>query len=86
MELPEVASELRAFTKKSFDINDDDADFDDVHLFDYGYVDSFGALSVVSFLEARFGVTVTDEDLVNDPPNTIREFVKLVQKRLEETK
>ncbi len=83
MQLSEVMDELRAFLKKTFKVSDSDAEFtDDVHLFDYGYVDSFGAVSIITFAKERFGVTISDKDLVVHSLNTIREISTLIHQRL----
>jgi methoxymalonate biosynthesis acyl carrier protein len=80
----EVMSELRVFIRQEFKVKESDADFnDDVHLFDYGYVDSFGAVSILTFIESRFGVRVSDTDLTVHPLNTVREIATLVQGRLK---
>ena len=61
-----------------------DSDFtDDVHLFDYGYVDSFGAVDLVSFVQQTFGIAVSQSDMIAYPMNTINEiamFASLRQK------
>ena len=41
------------------------ADVDvDASVFDYGYLDSVGVTAFLAVVEARFGVTVSDEELV----------------------
>lgn len=84
MTIDRIMDDLREFIRKEFEVGVSDADFtDDVHLFDYGYVDSFGATTMIAFIEERFGVKITDHDLVLHPFNTIREISTFVQKRLE---
>ena len=86
MQVADVMNELRAFTRKTFKVGDTDKEFtDDVHLFDYGYVDSFGAVHIINFVSQRFGVTISDQDLVVHPLNTIREIATLVHGRLGKT-
>ena len=44
--MEEIKEKLRAFIQEKFEI-DDDPDFtDDVHLFNEGFVDSFGAVEI----------------------------------------
>jgi len=63
-------------------VPDSDADFtDEVHLFDYGYIDSFGAVELNSFLEKAFSVKVTESDLIAHPLNTIDEISTFIVKR-----
>jgi D-alanine--poly(phosphoribitol) ligase subunit 2 len=83
MQLSEVMSKLHSFVRTKFKVGADDADFnDDVHLFDYGYVDSFGAVEIITFVKSEFGVTISDKDLVIHPLNTIREISTLVHGRM----
>jgi acyl carrier protein len=82
MELDNVAQELRTFIRVRFGIPDDDPEFnDDVHLFDYGYVDSFGAVELNSFVEKEFAVKVSSSDLIAFPLNTVKEIATFVVKR-----
>jgi D-alanine--poly(phosphoribitol) ligase subunit 2 len=75
MELQEITQTLRAHIVKQYAIPAGDADFnDDVHLFDYGYVDSFGAVDLVSFVEQTFGVKASPTDMIAYPLNTINEI------------
>lgn len=84
MDVSDVMDELRTFVRREFKIQDRDADFsDDVHLFDYGYVDSFGAVRILTFIESQFGVTISDTDLTVHPMNTIREISTLVSERIK---
>lgn len=83
MTIDTIMEELRNFIRAEFKVAESDAEFnDDVHLFDYGYVDSFGAVALISFIRKRFGVEITDRDLVIHPLNTIREIATLVGERL----
>jgi D-alanine--poly(phosphoribitol) ligase subunit 2 len=83
MNLDEVMRRLSDFVRAEFRVAADDRDFsDDVHLFDYGYVDSFGAVHLIAFIAKEFGVQITDRDLVVHPLNTIREIGTLVHSRV----
>ena len=83
MELQDAAAELRSFIGERFTIPDSDQEFtDDVHLFDYGYIDSFGAVDLISYVKAQYSVEITDSDLIAYPLNTIREIATFVVKRL----
>jgi D-alanine--poly(phosphoribitol) ligase subunit 2 len=84
MEIEEIKKILRDYIVERYAIPAGDADFtDDVHLFDYGYVDSFGAVDLVSFVQETFGITISQGDLIAYPMNTINEiatFTSLRQK------
>ncbi len=82
MERAEIRNKLREFVKAEFKIPDNDPDFsDDVNLFDFGYVDSFGAVTLTSYVETAFGVKISDSDLVAYPLNTIVEIADFVDRR-----
>jgi D-alanine--poly(phosphoribitol) ligase subunit 2 len=84
MELEAITKTLRQYIVERYKVPAGDADFtDDVHLFDYGYVDSFGAVDLVSFVQQTFGITVSQGDMIAYSMNTINEiavFVSLRQK------
>lgn len=85
MNLNDVRDAFREFVKTNYNVADDDPDFsDDVHLFDYGYVDSFGAVEMHSFTEEKFNVKVSDQDLISHPLNTITEISTFIHNRLQE--
>jgi len=79
MEIDEIKQNLRHYIVQRFTVPADDPEFtDDVHLFDYGYVDSFGAVELVEFVQDRFGVQVSQADLMAYPLNTINEIATFV--------
>jgi D-alanine--poly(phosphoribitol) ligase subunit 2 len=85
MHTEEITSELRRFIREQFAIPEDDPDFsDEIDLFNYGYIDSFGAVELTGFIERQFGTTFADSDWTNFPLSSIREISTFVAKRLEE--
>lgn len=82
MELQQATATLRDYVRVSFQIPESDPDFnDDVHLFDYGYVDSFGAVSLLHFVESAFAVQIRESDLVAHPLNTINQIAGFAIRR-----
>jgi methoxymalonate biosynthesis acyl carrier protein len=80
----QIKRALRDYIVERSAISADDPDFnDDVHLFDYGYVDSFGALDLINFVQAAFQIRITESDLVAYPLNTIREIAQFTFQRRE---
>ncbi len=78
-ELEATMQSLGTFVRSRFEIPDNDPEFtDDVHLFDYGYVDSFGAVELTSFVEKGYCISVAPSDLVSYPLNTIREIATFI--------
>jgi acyl carrier protein len=77
-----IALTIRHFVCERFQVPAGDADFsDDVHLFDYGYVDSFGAVDLTSFVESQFDVKISEGDMVVHPLNTVNEIATFVTRR-----
>jgi methoxymalonate biosynthesis acyl carrier protein len=82
METPEIAACLRRFIRERYKVPENDPDFtDDVDLFNYGYIDSFGAVDLTSFVEKEFGIQFKDSDWVNTPLSTIQQFAKFITRR-----
>jgi D-alanine--poly(phosphoribitol) ligase subunit 2 len=85
MEIDQVTSDLRGFIRERFGIPENDSDFnDEVDLFNYGYIDSFGAVELTSFIENRFSIRLTESDWVAFPLSTINEISSFVSKRHKE--
>jgi len=82
MEPDKIMSALRSFIRQRFNVPEGDADFtDDVHLFDYGYIDSFGAIELTEFVEKEFSIKVNQSDLIVHPMNTVREIATFIEGR-----
>jgi methoxymalonate biosynthesis acyl carrier protein len=78
----QIAQELERFIRDHFKVPADDPDFSqDVHLFDYGYVDSFGAVELNTFVEEHFGVKISQSDLIAYPLNSVKEIAAFVTQR-----
>lgn len=59
-----IAEDLEAFIRRSFDVPDDDDEFTrDVNLWEEGYVDSNGVIEVIAYLEGRWSVKIPEEAL-----------------------
>ena len=79
-----VKDTLRSYILEHFQIEADDPDFgDDVHLFDYGFVDSLGATEIVLFLEETFHIQITQKDITLSPMNTVNEIAEVVERKLK---
>lgn len=80
--MEEIKEKLRAFIQEKFEI-DDDPDFtDDVHLFNEGFVDSFGAVEIIHFIEQTYNIEITQKDITLYPMNTIKEIAEVVENKL----
>jgi methoxymalonate biosynthesis acyl carrier protein len=82
MENHEITSQLRQFIREQFGVPENDPDFNDnVDLFNYGYIDSFGAVELTNFMENTFSMRIADSDWVAFPLNTIEEISTFISKR-----
>ena len=80
-----VKDTLRPYIMEHFEIPADDPAFgDDVHLFDYGFVDSLGATEIILFLEDTYHVEITQKDIILYPMNTVDEIAAVVERKLAE--
>lgn len=79
MNIEQVAAKVEAEIRRMADVDASDEDFGrDVHIFDYGYVDSFSAVELVTFCEKTFGIKVSDDDLAHRPLNTVNEISRYI--------
>jgi len=82
MEVNEIKYQLIKFLRERFSIPEDELDFtEEIDLFNYGYVDSFGAVDLYNYVEEEFSIKFSDFDLGNIPLNTISEISEFVIKR-----
>jgi len=79
MEKAAIQDTLQDFVRRRYSVASDDPDFSNsVNLFDYGYVDSFGMVDLIAFVETTFSITISESDLVTSPLNTIEEIADFV--------
>jgi len=79
----DITKEIHDYIIETFEIEEDE-DFDgDVNLFDYGYVDSLAAMTILAFLEESFGIEITQRDLMLHSMNSINELAAFVKSKTE---
>jgi methoxymalonate biosynthesis acyl carrier protein len=77
-----VLHQIDTFVRATFNVAADDPDFtSDVHLFDYGYLDSFGMNQLHTHVEATYAIKISNNDLVKYPLNTLTEISKFIVDR-----
>jgi D-alanine--poly(phosphoribitol) ligase subunit 2 len=77
----EYLQQLEQHIRERYEIEADD-DFNvDVHLFDYGYIDSIGATALIAHIEKTYGIQVTNQDLMLYSMNTVREIADFIDKK-----
>lgn len=77
-----LASDIREFIEANLSVFDDDVVLkDDDNFFELGFVDSSFAMQIVLFVEEKYHVAVTDEDLDLINFSTISRMVKFIEKK-----
>ncbi|MFD7524794.1 acyl carrier protein [Paenibacillus chitinolyticus] len=77
--MEEIIKQLEEHIRTRYEIEEDDDDFGvDVHLFDYGFIDSMGATALIAHIEQTYGIQVTNQDLMLYPMNTVREIAQFI--------
>lgn len=81
--MEEIVKELEEHIRTRYEIDPDDDDFStDVHLFDYGFIDSIGAAALIVHIEKKYGFEVTNQDLMLYPLNTINEIASYIDQKI----
>lgn len=78
----DIENKLETYIRDYFEIGDDPDLTLDTHLFDEGFVDSLGAVQIVSFVEETFGIEITQKDLTLYPMNTINEIAEVIKTKI----
>ncbi len=77
-----VTETISEFIREKFDIGDDPDFTNDVHLFNEGFVDSFGAVEIIHFVEETYGIEITQKDITLFPMNTVEEIAAVVESKI----
>lgn len=78
----EIQNKIETYIRDYFEIGDDPDLTLDTHLFDEGFVDSLGAVQIVSFVEETFNIEITQKDLTLYPMNTINEIAEVIKTKI----
>lgn len=82
MTLQEIKDNLFEYIKKQYDLADDPDYTSDINLFDYGYLDSLGAVEVITWLEETYKIEITQKDIVLFPMNSVDEIAEVVFRKV----
>jgi methoxymalonate biosynthesis acyl carrier protein len=81
--MEEIVQQLTAHIRSRYEIDPEDDDFStDVHLFDYGFIDSIGATALIAHIEQTYSIQVTNQDLMLYPLNTINEIAAFISRKI----
>ena len=85
--MPAIEPDVREFVTDNFLFGRTNVSLDgDDSLLEEGLIDSTGVLELVTFIEARFDVTVEDEELVPDNLDSINRLITFIEAKVEEAK
>ena len=54
----------------------------DKSLVELGYMDSFGVIDIVTFLEGNYSITINDDEISKEKFGSINKMAKLVKKKI----
>lgn len=78
-----IAIALEQFIREIAQITEGDSEFTrTAHLFDAGYIDSLGVVSLMEFIETRFGIELREDDLFDERFATIEGMSGVIADRL----
>ncbi|HYG56045.1 MAG TPA: acyl carrier protein [Burkholderiales bacterium] len=79
----QLIDQVRSFILSNFYVANPETVFDDTSLLDSGIVDSTGVLEIISFIEATFGVTVDDSEMLPENLDSIDAIAGFVKRKTE---
>lgn len=77
-----IEEKLNEFIREKFEIGDDPDFTNDVHMFNEGFVDSFGAVEIIHFVEESYNIKITQRDITLYPMNTVDEIAAVIRKKI----
>ncbi|MBR6654824.1 MAG: acyl carrier protein [Oscillospiraceae bacterium] len=83
MNIEEIIKTLEDYIREQFDIGDDPDYNSEVDLFEYGFLDSMGAMEVIAYIEEEYSIEITQKDVVLYPMNTIAEIAEVIVNKLD---
>jgi len=83
MNIEEIIKTLEDYIREQFDIGDDPDYNPEVDLFEYGFLDSMGAMEVIAYIEEEYSIEITQKDVVLYPMNTIAEIAEVIANKLD---
>ena len=77
-----VQYEIEKYIKDNILFGDGERLADDVSFQESGILDSTGFLELITFVEARFGIQITDNELIPGNFDTLRKTSSFVEQKL----
>jgi len=77
-----VEQEIRTFLAENFSLGRDITSLQSTQsLTERGFIDSVGIVEVLTFLENRYGIQISDEETVPENIDTIDNIVRFIEKK-----
>jgi acyl carrier protein len=77
-----IEKAIMTFVRELGNISPGDPEFSaDVDLYDTGYLDSLGVVALTTFLEAAYGVTLSEQELFDPRMTTVAGIAEIVCNR-----
>jgi acyl carrier protein len=76
---------IQQFLAERYLISFEDGVDEDSDLFKLGYIDSYGYIELIRFLEKQFGIEVSDEETLTNVLVTLSSIVAFVEQKLQRT-
>ncbi len=81
----QVKKEIESYLTKQFLFEFDDQNITaETDLFTSGVIDSFGCVELVSFLEKKYKIKVTDDELLSDSIRSVHALVDFIEGKVNE--
>lgn len=77
-----ISDRIRAFILEVFYVTDPSILTDDTSLIESGVVDSTGMLDIILFVESEFGISVADDETVQENFETLGRIARYVDRKL----
>ncbi|MBN2715725.1 MAG: acyl carrier protein [Deltaproteobacteria bacterium] len=77
----DIQEALLDFVCNSFFVQRDDFDHSD-SLIDQGVIDSFGLVEIAAFMEKKFGIKVTENDMIREYFGSIHKMERFIELKM----
>ena len=81
----EITEEIKTFLTRQFLFSFDGENINaSTDLFDSGIIDSFGAVEMVNFIEKKFCIKISDDELLSDSIRSLDNLIKFIDRKIKD--
>jgi acyl carrier protein len=80
-----IAADVRSFVVANYLLGRESGFSNDASFMDEGIIDSTGILELVSHLEASYGITIPEDELIPDNLDSVNRIAAYLSKKLNRT-